>query len=74
MSKSLMQDLVDYLLYQKSLGRKNVYRTVIYGIFEYKYKWDAEGRMLSTKAMQDVASKVGAVYISDSGRARFVFN
>ncbi len=73
MSKSLLQDIIDYLLYQKSLGRKSVFRTSIYSVFEYKYRWDADGRMLTVAGLKAAAQAVGGTYVNDNGRARVVF-
>lgn len=73
MSKSLFQDIVDYLLYQKSLGRKTVFRTIIFAVMENKYRWGADGRMLTVEGMQKAAQAAGGTYVNDSGRARVVF-
>ena len=74
MSKSILQDVIAYLQRQKVLGRKSVFRTALYAVMEDRYGWDADGRMLTVKGLQQAAQAVNGVYINDNGRARVVFN
>lgn len=73
MSKSLLVEIVAYLLRQKAIGRKTVFRTSIYAVMEDRFGWAADGRMLTVEGMQRAAESAGGVYINDNGRARVEF-
>lgn len=73
MSKSLLAEVIAYLQRQQALGKKKVYRTVIYAVMEDRFSWNADGRPLSVQGLRQAAQAVGGTYINDNGRARVVF-
>jgi hypothetical protein len=77
MSKSvLIQEIINYLQRQKSMGKKTVYRTIVYAVMEDRVGAEAigTGKAMSFAVMDSAARAVGGEYISDAGRARVVFN
>lgn len=74
---TLLQQIINYLTRQKSLGKKKVHRTIIYAVMEDRYGEKAIGKgiMMSREVMEQAADAVGGVYVNgDKGRACVVFN
>ena len=77
MSKpALLQEIINYLQRQKSMGKKTVYRTIVYAVMEDRVGAEAIGTgiAMSRAVMTEAATATGGVYMSDEGRARVVFN
>jgi hypothetical protein len=77
MSKSiLLSEIINYLQRQKSMGKKIVYRTIVYAVMEDRVGANAIGTGIAmTRNVMDLAAKAtGGTYISDAGRARIVYN
>ena len=76
MSKSvLLTEIVNYLQRQKALGKKTVYRTIVYAVMEDRVGAQAIGTgiAMSRDVMNTAATIAGGRYINDEGRARIVF-
>lgn len=77
MSKTaLLFEITKYLQRQKDMGKKTVYRTIVYAVMEDRVGSEAigSGIAMSQQVMSMAAEAVGGKYISDNGRARVVFN
>ena len=77
MSKSvLLQEIINYLQRQKAMGKKTVYRTIVYAVMEDRVGAEAIGTgiAITRDVMNTAATVVGGRYINDEGRARVVFN
>jgi hypothetical protein len=77
MSKStLLQEIINYLQRQKGMGKKVVYRTVIYAVMEDRVGAEAIGTgiAMSKAVMEEAARSTGGIYLSDEGRARVLYN
>jgi len=76
MSKSvLLQEIINYLQRQKAMGKKTVYRTIVYAVMEDRVGAQAigTGKAMSKAVMLSAAEATGGVYLSDEGRARVEF-
>ena len=76
MSKAtLLQEIINYLNRQKALGKKTVYRTIVYAVMEDRVGAEAigTGKAMSYAVMDQAATACGGTYISDEGRARVEF-
>jgi hypothetical protein len=76
MSKSvLLQEIINYLQRQKSMGKKTVYRTIVYAVMEDRVGSEAIGTGIAmTRAvMTEAARATGGAYVSEEGRARIVY-
>jgi hypothetical protein len=76
MSKSaLLQEIINYLQRQKAMGKKTVYRTIVYAVMEDRVGADAIGTgiAMSRSVMNTAAQATGGTYVSDNGRARVEF-
>jgi hypothetical protein len=77
MSKSvLLQEIINYLKRQRSMGKSVVYRTVIYAVLEDRVGAEAigTGRAMTKSLMETAAREAGAIYLSEEGRARVLWN
>jgi hypothetical protein len=77
MSKSaLLQEIINYLLRQKALGKKTVYRTIVYAVMEDRVGAEAIGTgiAMSKSVMVEAARATGGIYLSEEGRARVLYN
>lgn len=76
MSKlALLQEIINYLQRQKAMGKKKVYRTVIYAVMEDRVGADAIGTgiAMTKDLLESAAMATGGIYVSDEGRARVLF-
>ena len=74
--KTLLQFIIDYLLQQKSYGRKSVRRGTVYTVSEFQFGVDAifSGKALTRGLMSEAATAVGGVYVpGKNGNSKVVF-
>lgn len=76
MSKSaLLTEIINYLQRQKNMGKKTVYRTIVYAVMEDRLGAEAIGTgiAMSRDVMNTAATIVGGRYVNSEGRARVEF-
>lgn len=76
MSKyALLTEIINYLQRQKALGKKKVFRTIIYAVMEDRVGAAAIGTgiAMSKEVMVHAAEATGGVYLSEEGRARIIY-
>ena len=77
MSNVLLDNVVEYLTFQKSLDKKEVFRTYIVEVMWYNRGLIADPNNpveLTRSLLSQAAELAGGSYVYDSGRARIVFN
>ena len=75
--KALLQSVIEYLIKQKSYGRKVVRRTSIYDVMEDRYgvKTIANGKALTRGLLSDAALAAGGVYFpAKNGNSKVIFS